>query len=129
MKRFIRLEEDKHKHKVGSKGLFNSINSFVDYLNEECKGGEMITSNTDVYCLQVGGKYIKVVECSAEAVATGGGGRVYCFIEASSGDIYKSAGWKAPYTKGKNAVRSNVMEDTYKNTDVKNLRYGSWLYL
>ena len=121
MKRFIRLE-DKHRTKIGSKGLFNSINSFVDYLNDEC-------SDRDVYCLQVGGKYLKVVECSRESVATGGGGRVYCFIEAKSGDIYKSAGWNAPYTKGTNAVRSNVMEDTYKNTDVKNLRYGSWLYL
>ena len=123
MKRFIRLE-DKHKTKIGSQGLFNSINEFVDYLNENCG-----YRDDDAYCLQVGGKYLKVVECSKENVATGGGGRVYCFIEAKSGDIYKSAGWKAPYTKGVNAVRGNVMENTYRSHDVKDLRYGGWLYL
>ena len=115
--------EDKHLSKIGSRGLFNSINSFVDYLNDNCK-----YRDTDAFCLQVGGKYLKVVSCSQENVATGGGGSVYCFIEAKSGDIYKSAGWKQPYTKGKNAVRSNVMEDTYKTLDVRALRYGGWLY-
>ena len=115
--------EDKHKAKIGSKGLFNSINEFVDYLNENCK-----YRPEDAYCLQVGGKYLKVVSCSQDNVATGGGGSVYCFIEAKSGDIYKSAGWKQPYTKGNNAVRSNVMEDTYKTLDVRALRYGGWLY-
>ena len=123
MKRFMRLE-DKHKAKIGSKGLFNSINEFVDYLNDNCK-----YRDTDAFCLQVGGKYLKVVSCSEENVATGGGGSVYCFIEAKSGDIYKSAGWNAPYTKGNNAVRSNVMNDTYKTLDVKSLRYGGWLYI
>ena len=116
--------EDKHLKKIGSRGLYNSINEFVDYLNENCK-----YRDDDAYCLQVGGKYLKVVECALANVATGGGGRVYCFIEAKSGDIYKSAGWKAPYTKGVNAVRSNVMDNTYKSHDVKSLRYGGWLYL
>ena len=115
--------EDNHKAKIGSKGLFNSINEFVDYLNDNCK-----YSSTDAFCIQVGGKYLKIVSCSMNNVATGGGGSVYCFIEAKSGDIYKSAGWKQPYTKGKNAVRSNVMEDTYKTLDVRALRYGGWLY-
>ena len=126
MKRYLRLE-DKHKTKIGSKGLFNSVNSFMDYLNENCSDKGL--NRSDAYCLQVGGKYLKVVECSSENVITGGGGRVYCFINASNGDIYKSAGGRAPYTKGKNAVRSNVMDDTYKTLPVKSLYYGSWLYL
>ena len=116
--------EDKHLKKIGSRGLYNSINEFVDYLNENCK-----YRDDDAFCLQVGGKYIKVVSCSEKNVATGGGGSVYCFIETLTGDIYKSAGWSAPYTKGKNAVRSNVMDNTYKALDVKSLRYGGWLYL
>ena len=128
MKRYIRLE-DKHKSKIGSKGLFNSINEFMDYLNENCSDNGLSNVENKVYCLQVGGKYLKVVTCLKDNVATGGGGSVYCFIDAKTGDIYKSAGWRAPYTKGKNAVRSNVMDDTYKTIPTRNMLYGGWLYL
>ena len=128
MKRYKNLT-DKHKTKIGSKGLFNSINDFVDYLNENCSDKGLKYVKNDVYCMQVGGKYIKVITCGEENVTSGGGGSVYCFIDTNNGDIYKSAGWKAPYTKGLNAVRSNVMEDTYKTHDVQSLRYGGWLYL
>ena len=57
--------EDKHKAKIGSKGLFNSINEFVDFLNDNCK-----YNDTDRFCIQVGGKYLKVVSCSEQNVAT-----------------------------------------------------------
>ena len=127
-KRYIRLE-DKHKTKIGSKGLFNSINEFMDYLNENCSDNGLSNVENKVYCIQVGGKYLKVITCLKDNVATGGGGSVYCFIDAKTGDIYKSAGWRAPYTKGKNAVRSNVMDDDYKSIPTRNMLYGGWLYL
>ena len=51
---------------------------------------------------------------------------VYCFVEKSTGDVYKSQTWKQPYTKGKNCVRGSIYDtSTYWDKD---LRYGSWLY-
>ena len=51
---------------------------------------------------------------------------VYCFVEKSTGDVYKSQTWKQPYTKGKNCVRGSIY-DTSTYWD-KELKYGSWLY-
>ena len=51
---------------------------------------------------------------------------VYCFVEKSTGDVYKSATWRQPYTKGKNCVRGSIY-DTSTYWD-KELRYGGWLY-
>ena len=51
---------------------------------------------------------------------------VYCFVEKSTGDVYKSATWKQPYTKGNNCVRGSIY-DTSTYWD-KQLKYGSWLY-
>ena len=51
---------------------------------------------------------------------------VYCFVEKSTGDVYKSATWKQPYTKGNNCVRGSIY-DTSTYWD-KELRYGGWLY-
>ena len=64
-----------------------------------------------------GSKYFKI-EAS---------GKVVCFVEKETGNIYKPAGWRAPYTKGNNPVRANVHDyDTYMN---KTDPYGSWLYV
>ena len=51
---------------------------------------------------------------------------VYCFVEKSTGDVYKSATWRQPYTQGKNCVRGSIY-DTSTYWD-KELKYGSWLY-
>ena len=52
-------------------------------------------------------------------------GRIHCFVDKTTGDIYKPATWRAPYTKGKNAVRGNIYDpNTYQKTDL----YGGWLY-
>ena len=52
-------------------------------------------------------------------------GSIHCFVESTTGDIYKPAGWKAPYTKGKNAVRGNIYDaSTFETTDM----HGGWLY-
>ena len=51
---------------------------------------------------------------------------VYCFVEKSTGDVYKSQTWKQPYTKGNNCVRGSIY-DTSTYWD-KELKYGSWLY-
>ena len=54
------------------------------------------------------------------------GGSVYCFVEKSTGDVYKSQTWKQPYTKGKNPIRGSIY-DVSSYWD-KELKYGSWLY-
>ena len=55
------------------------------------------------------------------------GGSVYCFVEKNTGNVYKAASWKAPYTKGDNCVRGSVYDkSTYWD---KELKYGSWLYV
>ena len=52
-------------------------------------------------------------------------GSICCFVDSKTGDIYKPAGWRAPYTKGKNCVRGNIFDaSTYQKTDL----HGGWLY-
>ena len=54
------------------------------------------------------------------------GGSVYCFVEKSTGNVYKPASWRAPYLKGNTPVRGSIY-DTSTYWD-KELKYGSWLY-
>ena len=52
-------------------------------------------------------------------------GSICCFVDSKTGDIYKPAGWRAPYTKGKNAVRGNIYDaSSFEKTDM----HGGWLY-
>ena len=53
-------------------------------------------------------------------------GSIHCFVEKTTGDIFKPAGYKAPYTKGNNAVRGNIYDaSTFQKTDM----HGGWLYV
>ena len=52
-------------------------------------------------------------------------GSIHCFVERTTGDIFKPAGWKSPYLKGKNCVRGNIYDaSTFEKTDM----HGGWLY-
>ena len=52
-------------------------------------------------------------------------GSIHCFVERTTGDIFKPAGWKSPYLKGMNAVRGNIYDSsTFEKTDM----HGGWLY-
>ena len=52
-------------------------------------------------------------------------GSIHCFVEKTTGDIFKPAGWKAPYTKGNNCVRGNIYDtSSFQKTDL----HGGWLY-
>jgi hypothetical protein len=52
-------------------------------------------------------------------------GSIHCFVDSTTGDIYKPAGWKTPYLKGNNCVRGNIFDaSTYQKTDM----HGGWLY-
>ena len=82
-----------------------------------------------------GVKYIKVKyfqtnietnhETGVKTLVGGERGSIHCFVERTTGDIYKPAGWKSPYTKGNNAIRGNIYDSsTFEKTDL----YGGWLY-
>ena len=52
-------------------------------------------------------------------------GSIHCFVESTTGDIYKPATWRAPYNKGKNCVRGNIYDaSSFEKTDL----HGGWLY-
>ena len=52
-------------------------------------------------------------------------GSIHCFVDKNTGNIYKPAGWRAPYLKGNNAVRGSIYDkSTFEKTDL----HGGWLY-
>ena len=52
-------------------------------------------------------------------------GSIHCFVDSTTGDIYKPATWKMPYTKGNNAIRGNIYDSSsFEKTDM----HGGWLY-
>ena len=82
-----------------------------------------------------GTKYIKVKsfqvnidtnhETGVKTLVGGERGSIHCFVEKTTGDIYKPAGYKTPYTKGNNCVRGNIYDSsTFEKTDL----HGGWLY-
>ena len=85
-----------------------------------------------------GMKYIKVKQfqknwhtnynddgTTTKTLVGGDKGSIHCFVEKQTGNIFKPAGWKTPYTKGNNAVRGNIYDSsTFEKTDL----HGGWLY-
>ena len=82
-----------------------------------------------------GRKYIKVksfqtnintdYETGEKTLMEDKNGSIHCFVERTTGDIFKPAGYKAPYTKGKNCVRGNIYDaSSFQKTDL----HGGWLY-
>ena len=81
-----------------------------------------------------GRKYIKVkyfttnidtdYETGEETLLKDEKGSIHCFVESTTGDIYKPASWRAPHLKG-DAVRGNIFD---KSTFEKTNPHGGWLY-
>ena len=110
---------------------------FCDKLNENVKPEvdrfKFMDSVTYKPCGGV--KYIKVkyftdridtdYETGVKTIVKDERGSIHCFVEKTTGDIYKPAGYKAPYTKGNNCVRGNIYDkSTFQKTDM----HGGWLY-
>jgi hypothetical protein len=97
-----------------------ALSAFIAALDAaNAKVNATMTACPDYYkpvTLEAGSKNIRVVQ-------NGGCGRsVHCFVEKSTGNILKAAGWKAP-AKG---ARGNIFNpESYAKCDP----YGSWLYL
>tara|TARA_R100000152_G_C6666733_1_gene104144 strand:- start:153 stop:575 length:423 start_codon:yes stop_codon:yes gene_type:complete len=110
---------------------------FCDKLNENVKPEvdrfKFMDSVTYKPCGGV--KYIKVkyftdridtdYETGVKTIVKDKRGSIHCFVDKTTGDIYKPAGYKAPYTKGNNCVRGNIYDkSTFEKTDM----HGGWLY-
>ena len=114
-----------------------AMTKFCDKLTENCQDYinkfnhiDSVTFNSDG-----GRKYIKVkyfqsnvdtdYETGIKTIRKDTKGSIHCFVDKTTGDIYKPAGWRAPYTKGNNAVRGNIYDaSTFEKTDL----HGGWLY-
>ena len=114
-----------------------AMEKFCNQLKENCKQYVEKFNHMDSVTFRVdgGSKYIKVksfqvnvetdYETGQKRLVGGLKGSIHCFVEKTTGDIYKPAGYKAPYTKGKNAVRGNIYDkSTFEKTDL----HGGWLY-
>lgn len=72
------------------------------------------------YFLESGRKYYKLVH------RTSGSNSVHCFIDKKTGEVYKSASWKAP-AKG---VRYNLLDDSSREECYARADWaGGYLYL
>ena len=96
------------------KSLENFLSVVTENTNEYYKTNYS-NLTPPVYVNLGGRKYNKIVSESENSES------VYCFVEKSTGLIYKPAGYRAP-AKG---ARGSIYEPaTFKNSDP----HGSWLY-
>ena len=115
-----------------------AMEKFCNQLKENCKQYvEKFNHMDSVQFKACGGvKYIKVksfttnidtdYETGKKTLLEDKNGSIHCFVEKSTGDIFKPAGYKAPYLKGNNAVRGNIYDaSTFQKTDM----HGGWLYV
>jgi len=111
--------------------------NFLIKLEENCEEYVAKFKHMDSVTFEAcgGRKYIKVksfttnidtdYETGKKTLVHDTRGSIHCFVESTTGDIYKPATWRAPYNKGKNCVRGNIYDaSTFKKTDL----HGGWLY-
>ena len=118
----------------------DAMDKFCKRLEENCKAYvDTFDYMESVEFRPDGGmKYIKVKQfqknwhtdynddgTTTKTLIGGEKGSIHCFVEKTTGDIFKPAGYKAPYTKGNNCVRGNIYDSsTFEKTDL----HGGWLY-
>ena len=129
------------KTQVGSTHTYDeAMENFLSKLTEDAKSYVARFNHMDsvVFKTDGGRKYIKVKYFTKKihneyhddgtktiSIVNDTKGSIHCFVDSTTGDIYKPAGYKAPYTKGNNAVRGNIYDSsTYQKTDM----HGGWLY-
>ena len=114
--------------------------NFLIKLEENCEDYVAKFNHMDsvTFGLDGGRKYIKVKSytdrvdtkynddgTTTKTIMNDTRGSIHCFVDSTTGDIYKPAGWKSPYTKGNNCVRGNIYDaSSFEKTDL----HGGWLY-
>ena len=125
------------KHGIKPTSFDEAMVKFCDKLTENSKPevDRFNFMNSVTYKPCGGVKYIKVkyftdrietdYETMEKKILVDKKGSIHCFVEKTTGDIFKPAGYKAPYTKGKNCVRGNIYDSSsFEKTDM----HGGWLY-
>ena len=125
------------KLRIKPSSFNEAMMKFCDKLKENCKQYvEKFNHMDSVEFKPCGGrKYIKVkcfqtnidtdYETGVKTLLKDKNGSIHCFVEKTTGDIFKPAGWKAPYLKGNNAIRGNIYDaSSFQKTDM----HGGWLY-
>ena len=125
------------KLRIKPSSFDEAMNRFCEKLTENCQDYVEKFNHMDSVRFSVDGgvKYIKVKsfttnvntnhETGEKTLLEDKNGSIHCFVEKSTGDIYKPAGYKTPYTKGNNAVRGNIYDaSSFEKTDL----HGGWLY-
>ena len=118
----------------------DAMNQFCERLTENVKPEVDRFNHMHSVTFGVGGgvKYIKVKSYTknwstdynddgtiTKTLVGGERGSIHCFVEKQTGNIFKPAGYKTPYTKGNNCVRGNIYDlSTFEKTDM----HGGWLY-
>ena len=114
-----------------------AMNIFCEKLTENCQDYVEKFNHMDSVRFSVDGgvKYIKVksfttnvntdYETGEKTLVEDMNGSIHCFVEKTTGDIFKPAGYKTPYLKGNNCVRGNIYDaSSFEKTDL----HGGWLY-
>ena len=114
-----------------------AMDVFCKKLEENCKPYVDKFNHMDSVTFRAdgGSKYIKVksfqvnietdYETGQKKLVGGLRGSIHCFVEKTTGNIFKPAGYKTPYTKGNNAIRGNIYDkSSFEKTDL----HGGWLY-
>ena len=114
-----------------------AMDKFCKKLNENCIPEVNRFNHIDSVEFKPSGgrKYIKIKsfetnvftnhETGMKTLREDKNGRIHCFVERTTGNIFKPATWKAPFIKGKNSIRGNVFDSsTFEKTDM----HGGWLY-
>ena len=114
-----------------------AMNQFCEKLTENVKPEVDRFNHMHSVTFGVGGgrKYIRVEqfqtnintnhETGEKKLVGGDKGSIHCFVERTTGDIYKPQTWRAPYNKGNNCVRGNIYDaSSFEKTDL----HGGWLY-
>ena len=118
----------------------DAMEKFCNKLEKNCKPYVDSFNHMESVTFGVDGgrKYIKVKSytknwhtdynddgTTTKYLVGGDSGSIHCFVERTTGDIYKPATWKMPYTKGNNSIRGNIYDaSTFEKTDL----HGGWLY-
>lgn len=108
------------------------LHEYLDALHERCAEHYAVRCpnlEPPAFGYEVGSKYIRIYQEHGSA-RIGSGRSVHAFLDRSTGDVIKPAGWKAPQ-RGKHglAVRYRLADPASKSECFASIDpYGSYLY-
>lgn len=113
---FIEHSIKSHEHAIQNKGIVDE--NYISY-HEECISKLRQGICDYEFYSETGRKYHKII------MNARGSKSVHCFVDKTTGSVYKSASWRAP-AKGE---RCNLLDTEKREWALKNADWsGGWLY-